>query len=369
MGKKWCVYVHISPSGKYYVGITSQKPEARWRNGNGYKHNKYFTNAIQKYGWDNFQHEIIAGNITEKEAKNFEKILIEKLQSRNSQYGYNITVGGDGVVGISHYGEDNPFYGKHHSEEAKIEMSKKRIGKYTGKDNSFYGKHHSEETKQLISESNGLSVCQFDTEMNLLHEYQSANAASKETGIFHSMILGCCNNQVGYKTAGGYVWIFKSDLPNINFLEYKKRLNHEKLPKSLCQYSLSMDFVSEYESIGQASKITGISASNISLAISGKHQQAGGYIWLLKKDLDKMPFEEIKNAKLYKKPCCRAVYKFSLDMNLVQEFESKVEAGNSIGVTPQAIGYACNSKTHKSHGYIWWFKDDYERRLLNESCR
>ena len=32
----WTVYRHIAPSGKVYIGITCQKPEYRWNNGNGY---------------------------------------------------------------------------------------------------------------------------------------------------------------------------------------------------------------------------------------------------------------------------------------------------------------------------------------------
>lgn len=31
------LYMHISPNGKKYVGITCQKPEGRWRKGEGYK--------------------------------------------------------------------------------------------------------------------------------------------------------------------------------------------------------------------------------------------------------------------------------------------------------------------------------------------
>lgn len=46
----WSVYIHITPSNKYYVGITSKEPCERWRNGFGYYSQKYFYNAIQKYG-------------------------------------------------------------------------------------------------------------------------------------------------------------------------------------------------------------------------------------------------------------------------------------------------------------------------------
>ena len=56
----YTVYMHTSPSNKRYIGVTKQKPISRWRtDGSGYKHNKHFWNAIQKYGWDNFEHIII----------------------------------------------------------------------------------------------------------------------------------------------------------------------------------------------------------------------------------------------------------------------------------------------------------------------
>lgn len=71
----WTVYAHIAPNGKMYVGITSQKPENRWRNGlSGYNSNDHFCNAIRKYGWENFQHEIIASGLTIEEASNMEKL-------------------------------------------------------------------------------------------------------------------------------------------------------------------------------------------------------------------------------------------------------------------------------------------------------
>ena len=51
--------MHVSPSKKYYIGITSQAVNKRWKNGKGYKSSPYFYNAIQKYGWNNFEHNIL----------------------------------------------------------------------------------------------------------------------------------------------------------------------------------------------------------------------------------------------------------------------------------------------------------------------
>lgn len=89
------VYMHKSPNGKVYVGITCQEPTKRWNNGKGYQHNEYFSRAIEKYGWDNFEHIIIAYNVGIGTAKEVEKDFIKFYDSTNPDKGYNITHGGE----------------------------------------------------------------------------------------------------------------------------------------------------------------------------------------------------------------------------------------------------------------------------------
>ena len=108
--KPFCVYTHTSPSGKVYVGITSNI-KVRWRNdGQYYKtYNSIFKNAINKYGWDNFKHEIILEDISKSEADYAEKYFIRWYKIHKMSY--NITDGGEGKLGI------------HHSEETKKKIS------------------------------------------------------------------------------------------------------------------------------------------------------------------------------------------------------------------------------------------------------
>ena len=98
--EEYTVYMHITPSGKKYVGITKQNPKKRWGSGSGYKHNKYFYNAIQKYGWNNIQHIILFEQLSKGKAKNIEIYLIEKYNLTDKDKGYNITKGGDGLNGM-----------------------------------------------------------------------------------------------------------------------------------------------------------------------------------------------------------------------------------------------------------------------------
>ena len=155
----YSVYMHTSPSNKVYIGITSMNPpEKRWKNGLGYYQNKHFYSAIQKYGWGNFKHEILFSRLTKKDAENKEVELIALYNATNRENGYNNDNGGTSVGRLtekqknrlSEIGkerlknpENNPMYGKHHSEETKQRLRESKIGT-----------HHSEETKRKIGEAN-----------------------------------------------------------------------------------------------------------------------------------------------------------------------------------------------------------------------
>lgn len=138
--KKYIVYKHTSPSNKIYIGITCQNIDRRWRNGNGYKSQKYFYRAIEKYGWDNFKHEILYENLEKEQAKILEMSLIYYYDSTNPSFGYNLTKGGEGHNGYSP------------SKETRKKLSEVHKGKEPwnkGKTNIF-----SDETRRKISENN-----------------------------------------------------------------------------------------------------------------------------------------------------------------------------------------------------------------------
>ena len=92
--RKYFVYRHIAPNGKMYIGITSKSdPVYRWGAGGiCYKKNVHFWNAIQKFGWENFQHIIVAHGLSVDTACHLEEYLIKKYDSMNN--GYNQTSGG-----------------------------------------------------------------------------------------------------------------------------------------------------------------------------------------------------------------------------------------------------------------------------------
>ena len=91
----YTVYMHTNKiNGKKYIGITRQKPERRWQKGCGYDRT-FFGNAIKKYGWDNFEHEILFDGLTKEMAIGFEMALIAMHRTNQREYGYNISIGGE----------------------------------------------------------------------------------------------------------------------------------------------------------------------------------------------------------------------------------------------------------------------------------
>ena len=83
--QNYYLYCHTNKiNGKKYIGISKQLPSHRWQNGKGYKGCSKFERAIKKYGWENFQHEILFKNLTKQEASDLEQQYIEQYDTVNN---------------------------------------------------------------------------------------------------------------------------------------------------------------------------------------------------------------------------------------------------------------------------------------------
>lgn len=129
------VYMHVNKTNnKKYIGITKTSLSKRWgKDGHQYLNNKQpaFAQAIMKYGWDNFEHIILFENLTQEEACEKEIELISKFQTTNSDYGYNIQLGGQ-------LGNTDVIFTDEHKQKLSI---------------AHKGKKLSDEHKKKISEN------------------------------------------------------------------------------------------------------------------------------------------------------------------------------------------------------------------------
>ena len=99
---KYKVYVHVNKiNGKIYIGQTcnSLSVRAGRKSGIGYKHCTHFYNAIQKYGWENFEHIVLIDGLSLEMANIIEEELIKKYNSMDRNVGYNMMSGGKNKIG------------------------------------------------------------------------------------------------------------------------------------------------------------------------------------------------------------------------------------------------------------------------------
>lgn len=169
------IYKITSPSGKVYIGQTTQDFSLRKRqhinaskNSKSTSYNLPICRAIREYG-DNLVWKILYYNVPPEKLDILEIGVITRYNSNNKNFGYNCTIGGSGSgYALRAYPPiseetrlkrsiNNARYwsGKTHTEEYKNKMSER----LKGNKNGFFGKHHSEKTKQTIREANSGKQC------------------------------------------------------------------------------------------------------------------------------------------------------------------------------------------------------------------
>lgn len=150
--KSYFVYSHTSPSGKVYIGITSNL-HRRWEGeGCNYKQCPVFYAAIKKYGWGNMTHTILYEGLTFQEAGNKERELIKHYKELGISY--NVADGGEGG-GHPAWNKGIPLTPEC-KEKLRIANLNKKLSDETRRKISEYQRTKvvSEETKRKIGKAN-----------------------------------------------------------------------------------------------------------------------------------------------------------------------------------------------------------------------
>lgn len=108
--------------------------------------------SIRKHNVENFELEILVqGNFSKTELNDLEIDFIRLYNSIDRLYGYNLTAGGEGVVGLKHSQKTKEKIGKLSKGRKHSEETKKLIGlKSKGRN---LGYKHSEETKEKFRQA------------------------------------------------------------------------------------------------------------------------------------------------------------------------------------------------------------------------
>lgn len=296
----WALYCHINKkNNKKYFGITGQSVKSRWANGKGYKNCTKFQRAIDKYGWDNFKHEILYEKLSKEDAEKLEIYYINKNNSIKN--GYNISYGGGLNFGVGkniyQYSIDGYFI----KEWSSISDILNYIGVYNGDSNIYscihgkikyaYGyqwkdykddKIEKVETKsEMIKRTKRKPVYQYDSNGNFIKKYDFLTLTEND-GFSSKRISSCCLGNS--KTHKGFQWSYNY-LKKIEKAIDPHILSSSKQSKTVYKYDDKLNIVTTYMSLSNASELNKMSIQLISnCCIRNKNNpkifsKSRGFIW------------------------------------------------------------------------------------------
>lgn len=364
----YCVYCHTNLiNNKKYIGITSQLPNHRWgKDGNGYKGQLKFYRAIQKYGWDNFSHEILFENLTLEDANEKEKELIKTYDTVKK--GYNVTLGGSDGSHFYRKVKQFTFDGELVAEYDSILDAKQAINlkscsgiigcclgynlscydyiwRYAEDDFDKYDTDiHSADRHQNFKKP----VSQYTIDGKYIKDFKSATEAVNETNI--SSIYQNCLGVL--QSAGGYIWRYSNGSKEDICVDFEKIKQ-----KSIIQYSLDGELLCEYHDATEAYKITGITQGEIIGGCKGRYKQNHGYIFRYKHEpLTKEDIIKANSGFSHQKQ----VNQYTLDGIFLATFNTITDANLNLGKPKKDsnISQCCKGNRKTAFKYKWFYADD-----------
>lgn len=387
--RNYCVYIHFNTKDKLkaYVGQTKVKPERRFgKNGVGYKACPYFWRAIQKYGWDAFEHEIFKSGLCKEEADRYEQRLIAMLGSNDPALGYNLASGGRGAP-------DNPSKVR---PVVLFDLNGKRIMEFSSTTlcAAYLGVNAASVSDHLSSRKGTIAghICHYAENVEGIEQlppamvfqpneqrahwkrvsaytltgdfvatFSSIKEASLHTGIPSAQISGVLAGR--RNSAHGFQFRYgQQDTGMIAAVPPKglslREGNHYAAREILQYQHDTCELVCRYPSIVSASMRVGCGQTTLLHALKGDHPTAAGFIWRYADD--SRPVKPVRLAPIHthdnpsRKP--RRVQQLDVHSGAVlAEFPSLSAAARCIGVAGSAIYASCTGKTQTSAGYHWRF--------------
>ena len=155
----YTIYMHTSPSGKSYIGQTKNIKQREAAHKIPSSKCRAFSNAIRKYGWDNFVHVILANDLTLEQANVLEESFIAEYNTM-APTGYNLRSGGQNQLisdevkqKLSEARKGKPRTPEHQAKLNEAAKNRKRSPEHQAKLNEAAKRKRSEETKKKMSDA------------------------------------------------------------------------------------------------------------------------------------------------------------------------------------------------------------------------
>lgn len=195
--KKSGIYMWTSPSGKSYIGQTTdldRRYNAFLRFDKHYAGDK-IDKARRKYN-----------NADEWTYMVLECCGIDALDEREIYYirmyntmnnGYNCESGGNGKKVVS--------------ESSKQKNREAHLGLYDGENNPHYGKKHTQKVKDFVSDLNSVAIIQLTKDGVYVNQFKSIKDAAQSVGVTSTAIWNCLNGKYRVKSVKGFKWAYKKE--------------------------------------------------------------------------------------------------------------------------------------------------------------
>ena len=172
-------------NGKSYIGQTIKSLEERKLRHKHESHRSYFHNSLRKHGFENFKWTILGHCDSKEELDEMEFHYIMQYDSFNS--GYNLTLGGEGVVGNICSEESKKKMSEAHkgikmppfTEEHKRRLSECKKGKL----NPNYGVPMLDHVKKMLVRINTGKIISEDTRKKMSKVAKNRPPMSIETRL------------------------------------------------------------------------------------------------------------------------------------------------------------------------------------------
>lgn len=244
--------------------------------------------AIQKYGFENFKHEILEDGLTEETAKAREIALIAECRTTEYDFGYNGTDGGDGMRGYIKSPEQierhrQKMMGHPVSEETRAKLREARKG-YIMPSHVLEAAHAAsrgrkqspDEIEKRRAKLIGRKMSE-EFKQNMRKRMSGQNNPSFGKKQTPEHIARRVAGRAGYRhSEETKEKIRQSRIGDKNPMRHRDSFYNQR---KIAQYDLSGNLVAEFVSINEAVRVTGNHQSCISGCRTGKRQTTGGYKW------------------------------------------------------------------------------------------
>jgi len=370
------IYLATSPSGKQYVGMTTQKIEERIRQHNNTSlQNKKnaFSNAIRKYEINNINFKVIDYANSIEELKELEKYYIRKYDTYEN--GYNCTLGGEGTNGFKMSKEQKAKISenitKYFEDPNNREAQSQRIKQY----------FQSEENK--IKNSNSVIQAYIDnpklrenlSKIKIKH-FENKENREKMSNIKKQLYI----DNPELKTV-------QSNRMKNFYINEENRKNISKKRKEFCQdrsnrellslshginnffvYDKNGNYIGEWHSIALCAEDLNIKRQGISKCLKGKSIFVKDYVFINKDNFSNEKLSlltgKANESRFSKKEF--SVYTKSINPEFVNKWQNQIECARILNLQSQNINNCLLGRRLFHKDYIFVYTTENEEEELNK---